>query len=270
MLNKNNIRVLLSKMSEDMHYNVKKIKSAFGNLDYTDDDNQSILHILVDDKYDETKCFLAIKSLLKIGLSPNLEDDFEYNFIQTALYAGYSEEFILNIINESLKYNLNINHIDSDKDTIMHTAIYSDYYLGEVERIYDLLCSNGYDCTKVCSEGRNLLEAMIFQKQYSKEQIESFKKKFEERYPKIKQCNQHKEIKPVVVSNVPEKKEVPVATATPTLSDKDISELEKYGKVLTESDRIRLKEMEKDEELQEVVSYMLLHNVKLEQECIGI
>lgn len=45
---------------------------------------------------------------------------------------------------------------------------------------------------------------------------------------------------------------------------------EKYGKTLTDSDRIRLKEMEKDEEIQEVVSYMLLHNVKLEQECIGI
>lgn len=45
---------------------------------------------------------------------------------------------------------------------------------------------------------------------------------------------------------------------------------EKYGKALTESDRIRLKEMEKEEELQEVVSYMLLHNVKLEQECVGI
>lgn len=45
---------------------------------------------------------------------------------------------------------------------------------------------------------------------------------------------------------------------------------EKYGKALTESDRTRLKEMEKDEELQEVVSYMLLHNVKLEQECVGI
>lgn len=45
---------------------------------------------------------------------------------------------------------------------------------------------------------------------------------------------------------------------------------EKYGKALTESDRIRLKEMEKDEELQKMVSYMLLHNVKLEQECVGI
>ena len=45
---------------------------------------------------------------------------------------------------------------------------------------------------------------------------------------------------------------------------------EKYGKTLTESDKTRLKELEKEEELQEVVSYMLLHNVKLEQECLGI
>lgn len=238
MLNKNNIRFLLSKMTQDMHSNVKKIKGAFGSLDYTDDDNQSILHILVDDKYDEAKCFLAIKSLLQIGLSPNLEADYNYNFIQTALYAGYSEEFILNIITEALKYNLNINHIDSDKDTIMHTAIYSDDYLGEVERIYDLLCSNGYDCTKVCSEGRNLLEAMIFQKQYSREQIESFKKKFEEKYPMIQKDNKPKEIKPVVVNNAPVRQEVSVATVTSTLSDKDISELEKYGKVLNKKNYI--------------------------------
>ncbi len=81
MLNKNNIRVLLSKITDDMHSNVKRIKSAFGSIDYTDEDNQSILHILVDDKYDETKYFLAIKSLLKIGLSPNLEADYNYNFI---------------------------------------------------------------------------------------------------------------------------------------------------------------------------------------------
>ena len=109
MLNKNTIRVLLSNMTDDMSSNVKKIKSAFGSLNYTDEDNQSILHILVDDKYDEEKCFLAIKSLLQIGLSPNLEADYNYNFIQTALYAGYSEKFILNIITEALKYNLNIN-----------------------------------------------------------------------------------------------------------------------------------------------------------------
>ena len=253
MLNKNNIRVLLSKMTDNMSSNLKKIKKMFGSLEYTDEDNQSILHILVDDKYDEVKCFLAIKSLLQIGLSPNLKDDFNYNFIQTALYAGYSEEFILNIINEALKYNLNVNHVDDDKDTIMHTAIYSDSYFGGVERIYDLLCDNGYDCTKVCSEGRNLLEAMIFQNQYSREQIESFKKKFEERYSKLYKDNKPKEINPVVVSNVTVKKEVPVTNVIPTLSDKDISELEKYGKVLNKKNYIVAPTIAREKELKNLM-----------------
>ena len=65
MLNKNNIRVLLSKMTEDMHSNVKKIKSAFGSLDYTDDENQSLLHILVDNIYDEEKCRYALQNIAK-------------------------------------------------------------------------------------------------------------------------------------------------------------------------------------------------------------
>ncbi len=253
MLSENNIKNLLSKMTDNMHSNVKKIKSVFGGIDYIDEDNQSILHILVDDKYDEAKCFLAIKSLLKFGLSPNLEADYNYNFIQTALYAGYSEEFILNIITEALKYNLNVNHVDSDKDTIMHTAIYSDDYLGEVEGIYDLLCSNGYDCTKVCSEGRNLLEAMIFQKQYSKKQIESFKKKFEERYSKVKQNNQLKEAKPAVANNVSVKQKNPASTVTVTLSDRDISELEKYGKILNRKNYVVAPTIGRGKELKNLI-----------------
>jgi len=253
MLNKNNIRVLLSKMTDDVNSNLKKIKSAFGSLEYTDEDNQSILHILVDDKYDETKCFLAIKSLLQIGLSPNLEADYNYNFIQTALYAGYSEGFILNIITEALKYNLNINHVDSDKDTIMHTAIYSDDYLGEVERIYDLLCANGFNSSLKDHDARNLLEAMIFQKQYSDEQIESFKKKFEERYSKLYKDNKTKEVKPVVVNNVSERQEVSVATVTQTLSDKDISELEKYGKVLNKKNYIVSPTIGREKELKNLM-----------------
>ncbi|MDO4383696.1 MAG: DUF2220 family protein [Eubacteriales bacterium] len=44
---------------------------------------------------------------------------------------------------------------------------------------------------------------------------------------------------------------------------------EQYGKPLSESDRSRLKEMAKEEEFREVISYMLSHDVKLEQECIG-
>lgn len=231
MLNINNIRELLSNMTQDINSNIKKLRKAFESLEYTDDDNQSLLHILVDNKYDEEKCFLAIQSLLKVGLSPNLEADFNYNFIQTALYAGYSEKFILNIINEALKYNLDVNHVDSDKDTIVHTAIYSDDYLGEVERIYELLCSNGYDSSKIDHDGRNLIEAMIFQKQYSDSQIKRFKKLY------ISNLSEKEQAKIIADNNIPNKIETSIPVVQ-TLSEKKISELEKFGKVLNKKNYV--------------------------------
>lgn len=231
MLNINNIRELLSNMTQDINSNIKKLRKAFESLEYTDDDNQSLLHILVDNKYDEEKCFLAIQSLLKVGLSPNLEADFNYNFIQTALYAGYSEKFILNIINEALKYNLDVNHVDSDKDTIVHTAIYSDDYLGEVERIYELLCSNGYDSSKIDHDGRNLIEAMIFQKQYSDSQIKRFKKLY------TSNLGEKEQAKIIADNNIPNKIETSIPVVQ-TLSEKEISELEKFGKVLNKKNYV--------------------------------
>lgn len=220
------IRELLSKMTRDISSNIKKLQRVFGSLDYTDNEKQSILHILVDNKYDEEKCFLAIQSLLKSGLSPNLQDCYKYNFIQTALYAGYSENFILNIIHESLKYNLDVNHTDDDKDTIVHTAIYSDNYLGEIERIYELLCANQFDSSLVDHDGRNLIEAMIYQHQYSDLQIERFRKLFN--------ANFHKRTaSQVKVDLVKYEKVVPT---TPIISEKEIDELEKCGKVLNRKD----------------------------------
>lgn len=43
------------------------------------------------------------------------------------------------MVSEALKYNLDVNHVNSSKDIIVHTAIYSDDYLGEIDRIYELL-----------------------------------------------------------------------------------------------------------------------------------
>lgn len=245
MLNVSNIKDLLTKMTEDVNSNLKKIRKAFGSLDYTDDDNQSLLHIFVDNKYNEAKCLLAIKSLLKIGLSPNLEDDFNYNFIQTALYAGYSENFILSIISESLKYNLEVNHVDSDKDTIVHTAIYSDDYLGEVERIYELLCANGFDSSKLDHDGRNLIEAMIFQKQYSDSQIDRFKKLFNAN------LDEKEQVKPIAKEN--KSIEVTPPTIVQTLSEKEISDLEKYGKVLNKKNYVVSPTIGREKELKNLM-----------------
>lgn len=223
MLKISNIGKLVSTMDENTKINIKKLKKFFGNLKYVDDSNQSLLHILVDNKYDENKCFLAIKSLLQTGLSPNLEDFYNYNFIQTALYAGYSEDFIIKIIKEALKYNLDVNHVDSDKDTIVHTAIYSDNYLDDVINIYKTLIENGFDSSKIDHDGRNLVEAMIYQNQYSKEQIEDFSKLFlENTQSKIKVPDNNHNIKLNICKNISIKQ----------LSDKEILELEKCGQVL--------------------------------------
>ena len=237
------IKNVLNLMTDDVQSNVKRLINLFGCLDYTDDENQSILHILVDNIYDEEKCFLAIKSLLKCGLDPNLEADFQYNFIQTALYAGYSENFIKRVIKEALKYGLNINHRDDDLDTIMHTAIYSDDYLDDVEGIYDLLVESGFDSTLVDHDSRNLVEAMIYQKQYSSEQIESFRKKF----------NLRLENKPNAVStpvvSTPVKKQVHEVS----IPDEDIKELEKFGKILNKNSYLSSPSIGREKELKNLM-----------------
>lgn len=245
MLGIENIRNLVATMTEDINSNIRKLKNAFGSLEYVDDSNQSLLHILVDNKYDEHKCFLAIQSLLKIGLNPNLEDDFNYNFIQTALYAGYSETFIIKIIKESLKYNLDINHVDSDQDTIMHTAIYSDDYLGEVINIYQILIDNGFDSMKLDHEGRNLVEAMIYQKQYSKEQIIEFKELF----------LQNTKLKEKTVPSTDSNKLIVSKNnmGFKQLSDQEIAELEKYGTILNKKKYFSSPTVRREKELKELL-----------------
>ena len=238
MIKTTEIKNVLNQMTDDVQSNVKRLINLFGCLDYTDDENQSLLHILVDNIYDEEKCFLAIKSLLKCGLDPNLEADFQYNFIQTALYAGYSENFIKRVIREALKYGLKINHRDDDLDTMMHTAIYSDDYLGDVEGIYDLLVESGFDSTLVDHDSRNLVEAMIYQKQYSPEQIESFRKKF----------NLRLDNKPKVVST-PVKKQVHEVS----IPEADLKELEKFGKILNKNSYLSSPSIGREKELKNLM-----------------
>ena len=243
MKNKVDIEKMLSKMTDNMNFNLKNIQKLFDSIKYTDDDNQSLLHILVDKKYDEAKCLIAIKSLLQAGLSPNLEDDFNYNFIQTALYTGYSENFILNIIGEAIKYGLDVNHVDSDKDTIMHTAIYSDDYLGEIVAIYDLLCANGFDSSLEDHESRNLLEAMNFQGQYSDSQIKRFTEKFRK--------YNTKETKPTVVSDTSLKEKVIFDNLS--LSNDDTLELEQYGTILNKKNYISSPTVGREKELKNLM-----------------
>ena len=135
MLEKEAILKLLEILNEDIESNKKKIKLHFGNIKLINQENQNLLHIFVDNKYDEKKCFLAIKTLLELGVNPNHTSDYKYNFVQRALYSNYSEEFILKISEEAFKHGLNPNHQDEDKDTVIFTAIYSEDYFGGIEKL---------------------------------------------------------------------------------------------------------------------------------------
>ena len=245
MLEKETLSKLIMTMTPDIESNKKKIINAFGNINIKDDSNQSLLHIFVDEKYDEQKCFLVIRTLLEMGLSPNLEDDFKYNFIQTALYAGYSENFILNIVKEAFKYNLYVNHEDSDKDTVIHTAIYSDDYLGKVDELLKLYISHGFDIDSICKEGRNIIEAMEFQyDKYKEEDVKRLKAIYDERKKVIKKrnkeiYNESKENKSNINNNknFKQKEEIPKQIIQNQIERKPfdqkvIEQLEQFGEVL--------------------------------------
>lgn len=238
MINKQTINTLLSKMKENDAINIELIKHFFGSLNYRDDENQTILHILADNKYNESSCYLAIKSLLNAGLAPNAKADFNYNFIQTAIYAGYSKNFILNIINESLKYGLDINHIDDDQDTILHTAIYSDNFNGIISEIYELLIDNGFDSTKVDHDGRNIIEAMRYmsttnQKTYLSSEVA----KINELYQTQVAISKQPQNKITAASDSNNQSQSPIKSQNSSPVEikhlKDvIKDLEKYGKIL--------------------------------------
>lgn len=250
MLEKEVLTKLLKTITTDIETNKKKILNHFGNINVKDESNQSLLHIFVDEKYDEEKCFLVIKTLLEMGLSPNLEDDFKYNFIQTALYQGYSERFILKISEEGFKHGMYVNHQDSDRDTIIHTAIYSDDYLGKIDEILKLYISNGFDIDLICKEARNVVEAMESEfDKYKEEDVERIKTIYEARKQEIKQRNiemfntPKKERKE---NNAPRKQPEEKTYTKPNtqrpievkqsqrkqIDDKLVEKLEKYGEVL--------------------------------------
>lgn len=173
-----NIDDLLNGLDEKERKNYKKIKRYFGDKNYKENDGKGILHILVDEKHDENKCLLAIRSLIKYGFDVNTVDEFKYNFIQVAMYTGYSLGFVLDIIKLALENGLDVNHKDEDGDTMVHTAIYADDFDENVIEIYKLLLKNGFNSDVKDNDKLDLEQAATKQNQMSKEEIKNFKSIF--------------------------------------------------------------------------------------------
>lgn len=251
MVDREQIEELLNCLGNDSVMNAVKIANFFGKLSYKDEENQTLLHIFCDNKYDEYKCLNAIKCLLERGLNPNATSDFGYNFIQTALYTGYSENFILKIIEESLKYGLDVNHVDEDGDTIVHTAIYSDKYKGFGSEIYKLLLENGFDYGIKNNSGYTIFNAhndtKNMKKFISKEQINIFERMHKESIEQLKEAEQlYEEVKRENTSN---------EVIKHNINNKPIdkSKLKEFGSILTDKEYITSPTIGREEELKNLM-----------------
>ena len=257
MLEKEEILRLLNTLSEDIESNKRKLKAHFVNVNInTDEYSRSLLHILVDDKYDQEKCYLAIKTLLEMGVDPNHKDYFKYNFIQLALYTGYSESFILKISSEAFKHGLNPNHQDEDLDTVIHSAIYSEDYFGGIEELLKLYIKNGFNTKITCENGNDISNAVIWMNEYIKKNKIKMRLYTQNEIERIKDLcsfkdkkeNEHqvdKNLAAIVeIKNEPENK--PVARK---IESSLLRELEKYGTVLNIQQNVSSKAVGREDEI---------------------
>ncbi len=161
------VKKMLLKMTADYEKNVELIASEMRAMGVQRDE---ALFALTDYKYDEESCLLAILSLISTEkFDLNASNDFKYNFIQNAIYEGYSTRFIVRIIeeifhNHKLKNNFNINHVDEDGDTMLHSAIYADDFNGDVEVLYRTFTKYGFDSSIKDYSKRSIVEAMWFER----------------------------------------------------------------------------------------------------------
>lgn len=159
---------------------------AFFNKNHVEP--KDYLFVLTNELYDENKCLTAIKSLTSCGKANlNQIGDFGYNFIQNAMYAGYSNNFIMDLFYYA--DDLNVNHVDGDGDTMLHTAIYAnDTCHYNIEELYSKLIDCGFDSTIKDKMGRTIVDAMKYEKRrcnkFSDKEINEVEKLFVENVAK--------------------------------------------------------------------------------------
>ncbi len=101
--------------------------------------NILFLGLLEIEKIDTNKYLKFIEALLKNGFNSNYCDVEGNNIIQAAMKSGCSTEFIVNLINLTKKYNLNVDARDKHGNSIVHTAIEARNYQGEIIPIVEAL-----------------------------------------------------------------------------------------------------------------------------------
>ena len=159
------IEKLLKKINHENAIDL--IDLVFDNLKEENEYGENLLHILVNEIHNEEKCIIAIEALLKLGVNVNHLDNFKYNFIQTAIDTGYSQKFIVKCIELSLKYKLDVNNVEEDGDTIIHTALNADNYTDNIDDLLRVLVKNGYNPTLKNKNGLTLDDILYRSNKYT-------------------------------------------------------------------------------------------------------
>lgn len=143
----------------------------------------NLLHAAVHQKFDEDKVLKFIQLLLENGVDVNNKGkETGYTFIHLALYGyteddkdySYTTDFIIKLIELAKKYGFNVQSVDNDQDSIVHTALASEVYEGKTVPIikalgdhYDVLCKD--------QNKNNIYEALL---EYKKEASENHNDKW--------------------------------------------------------------------------------------------
>ena len=183
MMTKQDVKGMLRLMGKRAEENDSILVERFRKNNVSKKD---YLFVLTDERYDEKSCLTAIQSLISCEhAEPTVIGDFGYNFIQNAMYAGYSYTFVDNLIDYCGRVSkLNVNHKDEDGDTMLHTAIYADDFNGDIYEIYQTLIKYGFDSRLKDKAGRNIVEAMKYEKKTHNKFTSQAISKVEELYNK--------------------------------------------------------------------------------------
>lgn len=191
------------------HITIENIKKSFNDI-HEQNIYGGLLHAAVENKFPEESVLKFMKALLDYGVDVNLRGKATgYTFIQLALYGytekdkdyPYSTEFILKLIDLAHGYGFDVNSKDNDGDSLIHTALASEVYMGKVIPLlqalgkeYDVLCqdNSGNDISKAlqiykdeAKESKNttwyqrltreedMITKYVLMGQYSPEEVES-------------------------------------------------------------------------------------------------
>lgn len=227
----------------------ERIKRKFDKKDTNEYGN--LLHAVVQNKFDEEKVLKFIELLLENGYDVNYKSEITgYNFIQLALYGytdeeleedfSYSQEFIVKLIKIAKKYGLDVNTRDNDGDSIVHTAIASEVYGGEVLPILDAL-GEGFDISCKDNEGNSLKKAFDLYKKEAEKTNKEWFNRLKKEEQKLKSRLEIDNLPPLKDTVKPEEPKKKVSKSGVTRKRKEKTELER----IIEQESAITKELEK-------------------------